>query len=132
MALEVSNFEKARRANQAFGGASYTPATTFVVKVFYTAIDLDGVGVECDAAGYEPIEIANNTTNFPTTTTGVKSLAVSHSSPVFTETSEEILSYGIFDENGNFLFREVLTEPKIVVNGYQLTLAVGMLTFTVS
>ncbi len=132
MALEISNFEKARRANQAFGGGSYTAATSFEVKAFYTVVDLDGLGTECDAAGYAPIEITNNTTNFPSTTTGIKTLAVAHSSDTFTEDSDDILSFGIFDQLGNLIARKVLSSPLVVENGQSLTIAVSDLTFTVS
>lgn len=131
MALEVSNFEKSRLANLVCGSGTYTKAVTFYVKAFYTTVDLDGVGDECDAAGYEAIEITNNSTNFPTTTTGIKSLAVSHSSPTFTEDSEDIVSFGLFDENDNMIGRKVLTSPIIVENGQNLTIAVGDLSFTV-
>lgn len=132
MALEVSNYEKALLANSVFGGATYTPATTFTLKLYYDTVDLDGVGDECDAAGYAAKNITNNLTNFPSTTTGIKSLAVAHAFATLTADSDPIVSCGIFDQSGNLRYREVFDTPFTILNTQFYNLAVGDLTYTVS
>lgn len=132
MALEVSNFEKALLANSVFGGAAYAPAGTFTLKLFTDTVDLDGVGTECDAAGYAPKDITNDLTNFPSTTTGIKSLAVAHAFDTVTEDTDPIVSCGIFDQSGNLRYREVFDTPFTILNTQFYNLAVGDLTYTVS
>ncbi len=132
MALEVSNFEKALLANSVFGGAAYAPAGTFTLKLFVDTVDLDGVGDECDAAGYAPKDITNNLTNFPSTTTGIKALAVAHAFDPVTADTDPIVSCGLFDEDGELRYREVFDTPFVIENGQFYNLAIGDLTFQIS
>lgn len=132
MPAELSNFEKAMQANAAFGAVAYVPATIFTVKLYYNTVDLDGVGTECSAAGYAAKAINNNLTNFPSTLTGIKSLAVAHAFTTLSATSSPIVSAGIFDQLGNMRFREVFGASFIIESGQFYNLAVGDLTYTAS
>lgn len=132
MALEASNFTKSRIANKEFGGTAYTPAETLIIKLFTDLISLDGVGTELDAAGYEPLEVENDLTNFPTTTTGVKENAVQLEMAVLTETSDEILSAGIFDEDDNLLYRKsFVSSPITIAATYGLVFAPGDISLSI-
>ena len=129
--MAISNFEKARLANLIAGDGTYTKATKFVVKLFYDAVDENGVGQECDADGYQPIEVDNNAINFPTTTNGVKGLAVVHRSQPFQETSAPIVSIGVFDTDDNLISYKVLPAPEVVLKDQEFILSIDGLTFTV-
>lgn len=132
MALEASNFEKALLANSVFGGAAYTPAATFTIKLYSDTVDLDGVGTEITATGYAPKDITNDLTNFPSTTTGIKALAVAHAFDALTEDSDPIVSAGIFDEDDELRYREVFDTPFTILDTQFYNLAIGDLTYQVS
>ena len=126
MALEASNFTRARIANQEFGGTAYTPAETLVVKLFSDLVSLDGAGTEITTAGYIPLSITNNLTNFPTTANGVKENAVQFEMEPFEADSPEIVSIGIFDEDDNLLYRKSFASaPFVIQDTYFLTIAAG-------
>ncbi|HEX8288021.1 MAG TPA: hypothetical protein VF556_08500 [Pyrinomonadaceae bacterium] len=124
MALEASIFTKARIANSEFGATAYTPAETLVVKLFSDLVSLDGIGDEITTAGYIPLSIENNLTNFPTATSGVKENAVQFEMEPFEADSPEIVSIGIFDEDDNLLYRKSFASSPITINAtYFLTFA---------
>jgi hypothetical protein len=63
--------------NHMFGGATYTNPATWYVVLFTATPGEAGGGTECSGGAYVRKAITNNTTNFPTTTTGEKNLGVS-------------------------------------------------------
>jgi len=126
MALETSNFTKARIANLEFGGTAYAPAETLVVKLFSDLVSLDGIGDEITTAGYAPLSIENNLTNFPTAMGGAKENAVQLEMEPFEADSPEIVSIGIFDEDDNLLYRKSFAgAPFVIQDTYFLTIAPG-------
>jgi len=130
--LEASNFEKEQISNAVFGGETYTPATVYTMKFFSDTVTLDGVGTEIGNAGYVPTDFNNDTTNFPHTTTGIKSNAVAIMTSTLTEDSDEIVSAGLFDENDELRYRKVFDTPFVIPNGSFYNLAIGELTFAVT
>jgi len=130
--LEASTFEKAAIANSVFGGTTYPDAVTFTLKLFSNTVSLAGVGDEIATAGYAPLAITNNLTNFPTTTTGAKANAVQLDMTTLTADSPEIVSAGLFDENGNLRYRKVFAAPFSILNGQYYSLGIGDLTFSAS
>lgn len=59
--------------NKEFGGSNYTPPSTFYFALMKVMPNLAGAGgVECSETGYARTAVLNNTTNFPATSTGVK------------------------------------------------------------
>ena len=132
MTLEAGNFEKAMIANAVFGGEAYTPAETFTLKLFSDTVSLDGDGTEIDAAGYTATEIENDNTNFAHTTSGAKVNAVAITTSTLTEDSDEVVSAGLFDEDGELRYREVFDTPFVIEDGQYYNLAPGDLTFSVS
>lgn len=124
--LEASNFTKNRIANAEFGGTAYTPATALVIKLFSDLISLDGAGTEITTAGYLPLSIANNLTNFPTTSEGVKENAVQFEMEPLEADSPEIVSIGIFDEDDNLLYRKSFASaPFVIQDTFFLNIAPG-------
>ena len=132
MALEASNFTKARIANSEFGATAYTPATALVVKLFSNLVSLDGTGTEIATAGYAPLSIENNLTNFPTTSAGVKENAVQFEMEPFEADSPEIVSIGIFDEMDNLLYRKSFASaPFGIQDTFYLIIAPGDLSLQI-
>lgn len=123
MPTEYSIIERNRIANDMFGGFD------FEIRAYSDTVGADGTGgTEIDADGYEPIEITNDTTNFPLATTGTRENAV-----VFSKTFDEaatIVSIGIFAAGGDFLARKVFDEPLEIEAGQLWRFPVGSITFT--
>lgn len=132
MALDASTFTKASIANAEFGGTAHVAAETYTLKLFSDMVSLGGIGTEIDADGYEPFEIENNLTNFPTATTGMKANAVAFQMSTLAEDSEEVVSAGLFDEDGNLRYRKVFAEAFIIPTGLYYIANVGDLTFVAS
>lgn len=131
--LEASNYTKNKIANAEFGGTYLSPTDTFFIKLFTTTLSLDGVGTEVVSAGYEPLEVENDLTNFPTTVDGTKANAVALQMSTFEEDSDEILAIGFFDADDNLLYRKNFSSsPIIIENGYYLRFEIGDITFYVA
>lgn len=130
--LEASNFTKASIANAEFGGTPHVAAETYELRLYSNTVSLDGIGLEIIADGYEPLVFDNDLTNFPTTTTGIKTNAVALLMETLTEDSEEIVSAGLFDEEGNLRYRKVYAVPFIIESGQYYNLNPGDLTFQAS
>lgn len=130
--LEASTFEKNAIANAVFGGTAYPAAETFTLKLFSNAVSLAGVGAEISTAGYAPLEIENDLTNFPTTTGGAKENAVQLDMDPLTADSPEIVSAGLFDEDDNLRYRKIFDAPFVIENTQYYSLAPGDLTLQIS
>ena len=128
--LEASTFEKAAIANAIFGGTTYPDAVTFTLKLFSDAVSLAGVGTEITTAGYADKDIPNNLANFPTTANGEKENALQIDFDPLTADSPEIVSAGLFDENGNLRYRKVFAVPFVIENGQYYSLTPGDLSFS--
>lgn len=127
MSFEFSLFERNRIVNAMFGGAAYTPATSFKVKAYSNTISLTGTGgTEITSAGYSEINVPNNTTIFPTTTTGAKASTAEYTRPLTADAS--IKSIGVFDQDGNFIGRKVYATPLAVLAGQDWRFPVGSIT----
>lgn len=133
MQFIASNFTKSGIANNQFGGAAFATPATWVIKFFTNTLNAAGTGgIEIGADGYEPIEIPNNTTNFPSTTTGVKSNALLIESAEITEEAE-VRGIGLFDENDNFRYYANFTgDPLTIAANTKATFNIGQFSFTVT
>lgn len=135
MSLEASTYTKNRIANAELGAAAYTPPANIYIRLFSDVVSLAGVGDELDVDGYAAKQVANNTTNFPTTTTGSKANAVQIECAPLDEDSGDIQSIGIFDAatGGNLLYRKDFSSSPInIASGYFLVIPVGDLTLAAS
>jgi len=120
---EYSLLERNRIANNMFGGVD------FEIRAYSDTISASGSGgTEITADGYSPIEIENDTTNFPLATLGTRSNAVVFEK-IFTEAAE-IVSIGIFAQaSGDFLGRRVLDEPLEISAGQVWRFPIGSIIF---
>jgi hypothetical protein len=125
--------------NEAFGGAAYTPPATIYIGLSSTTPTAAGGNVtEPSTGSYARVVVTNNTTNWPTTSTGSKSNATVITFPASTAAwlaSAALTSFVIYDAAtaGNMLASGALNNPQIVnSSGVTLSFAVGTLTITQS
>ena len=122
--IEFALVERNRIANDLFGDANFT------IKAFSNIISNTGTGgTEITAAGYSPIAVTNDTTNFPAATTGTRSNAVAFERDFTADAS--ILSLGFFKtSDGTFLARKVYDAAFLVSAGQKWRFAAGSIVFT--
>ena len=130
MALEISTYRKSQIANAEFGKVTPVLTDNFQLKLFSNTVSLAGVGTELTGGGYAALTIANNLTNFPATTNGVKTNAVALQMATLSADSLEVVSAGLFDlATGELLYRKVFAVPFVIANGSFFILSVGDLRF---
>lgn len=105
--------------NHLLGGAGSLAQATWHLALFTAAPGEAGGGTECTGGAYARKAITNNVTNWPTTTTGTKSLGVS---TAFDEASNNwgtITHWGLMDAStgGNLCMYGALTTPVAVSQG---------------
>lgn len=139
----LGNYLRNAQSNQALGAVAWTPSATLELRLFSTALTAAGVGTELTNAGYERKTISNNTTNFPVTTTGVRSNAVQFDFAAAEEdwdgvTGDAIYSIGVFDTSGNLYFYQNYVDdmgdpdPRIVYDGALFKLEIGAMEITMT
>lgn len=130
--LNISNFLRNALLDSAVGGVPFAPAETLEIRLFSTALDRDGVGTELSGDGYAPVEIENNTTNFPLADEGSKENAVQFEFTAATADWDPILAAGIFDADGNLYFFQNYSSPKYIAESQIWTYSPGEITFDFS
>lgn len=121
---EYALVERNRIANNLFGGVN------FEIRAYSDIVSDTGTGgTEITAAGYSPIAVANDTTNFPLATLGTRENAVEFSK-TFTQ-SATIVSLGIFAAvSGVFIARQILAAPLVIPAGQTWRFPIGSFSFT--
>jgi hypothetical protein len=127
-----SNYLENAILNHVLGGQTYTPPATVYVALFTVAPDEAGGGTEVSGGGYSRVAVANNTTNWPTTTSGQKSNANAITFPQATANWGTIVAWGLFDAatGGNLLYYGDVSPSRAVNSGDTAQFAAGALTFT--
>lgn len=113
------------------GGAFSAPATVYVG--LYTSAPTDaGGGTEVSGGSYARVAITCNTTNFPTTTTGVIRNAVAQNFAQASAAWGTVVAFGIFDAltGGNLLYWGTISPSKTVASGDTLSIAINNLEIT--
>lgn len=125
MPAEISLIERNRIADDMFSGED------FEIRAYSNTVSATGTGgTEITAAGYSPISITNNTTNFPAATTGTRTNAVVFQKQ-FTAAAT-IVSMAIFSASGVFLARKIPASPIAVGAGEYWRFNVGAISFAVN
>ena len=122
-----TNYEENLLLNHILGGAAYTnPATWYLALYTATPGELGG-GTECVGGAYARVTLTNNTTNFPTTTTGTKSLGVAAAFAEATNNWGTITGFALCDaaSGGNICMYGNLTTPVVIAQGDVARVAVG-------
>lgn len=101
-------------------GQAAMPAIPNLYFALFTAGPTDsGGGTEVSGTNYARVNLTNNTTNFPTATTGLKQNATAVTFPTAGGSWGTITHWGIFDaaSAGNLLFHGALDSAKAVALG---------------
>jgi hypothetical protein len=127
-----SNYLENAILNHVLGGQTYTPPATVYVALFTAAPGEAGGGTEVSGGGYSRVAVANNTTNWPTTSNGQKSNANAITFPQATANWGTIVAWGLFDAatGGNLLYYGDVSPSRAVNAGDTAQFAAGALTFT--
>lgn len=127
--------------NSVFGGVNYTPSATLYIGLSSTLPTVAGGNITeptIGTAGYTRAAVANNTTNFPTTTTNNKSNGAAITFPTSTGAwlASASLGYLFFSDaatGGNILGFAALNNPQVVASsGATLSFAAGSLAITIN
>jgi len=127
--------------NEVFGGVNFTPPTTLYIGLSSTLPVVGGTNITeptVGTNGYARASVANNTTNFPTTSTNNKSNGTAITFPTSTGAwlSSASLGYLVFYDaatSGNVLGFASLNNPQVVASsGATLSFAIGSLTITIN
>lgn len=130
--LQVSNYLANKLLNEVLGATAFTPPASVFIRSFSTILGADGSGSEISALGYEALEIDNDTTNFPATTTRAAANAVAFETSEFEEDCT-IRSFGIFDADtgGNLLFYANFNSTPIeILSGQTRIFGIGDITLS--
>ena len=126
----LSNYLENLIVNNVLGQAAM-PAIPNVYIALFTAGPTDsGGGTEASGTGYARVNLTNNTTNFPTATTGLKQNATVITFPTAGASWGTITHFGIYDAStsGNLLIHGALDSAKAVGTGDAPSLAIGALS----
>ena len=127
--------------NEVFGGVNFTPPTTLYIGLSSTLPVVGGTNITeptVGTNGYARASAANNTTNFPTTTTNNKSNGAAITFPTSTGAwlTAASLGYLVFYDaatGGNVLGYAALNNPQVVASsGATLSFAIGSLAITIN
>lgn len=126
----LSNYLENLLANNVLGQASM-PAIPNLHFALFTAGPTDtGGGTEVSGTGYARVNVTNNTTNFPTTTTGLKQNATAITFPTAGASWGTATHWGIYDasSSGNLLFHGALDSAKAIDTGDAFSFPIGNLS----
>ncbi|MDR3595088.1 hypothetical protein [Clostridium sp.] len=127
--------------NEIFGAVNYTPPTTLYIGLSSTLPTVAGANITeptVGTNGYARASVANNTTNFPSTSSNNKSNGVAITFPTSTGSwlSSASLGYLFFSDaatGGNILGYATLNNPQVVASsGATLSFAASSLTITIN
>ncbi len=113
--------------NHILGGAGTLAQATWYLALFTAVASDAGGGTECTGGAYARKAITNNTTNWPTTTTGTKSLGVSTAFEEATNNWGTITGWGLYDAStgGNLCMQGTLSTPLVISQGDVARFAAG-------
>lgn len=117
--------------NHTFGGEVYTPSPTLYFGLSVTDVAEDGTNLtEVSGISYARVAVTNNTTNFPTTTTGSKKngTAITFPQAGGTWTTANYWFVSTANSGGTILASGALVTPKTATNGDTISFAVNALT----
>lgn len=117
--MSFSNYLENAVLNHVFGGTPFTVPTTLYVGLSTTSINDTGVVTEPSGSGYARVAVANNTTNFPITSNGVKNNATIVTFPESIGNWGTITDFFIADAStaGNILIANAVNVQKLITEG---------------
>ena len=118
--------------NYSLGQTSYTPATTLYIALSTTSPNINGTGVtEPSGGAYARVAVANNKTNWSTSTVSTLSNNNNIEFPESTANWGTITNVCVYDAatGGNLLYFSALTASRIVQVETSLLFVTGKLSF---
>jgi hypothetical protein len=127
--------------NQVLGAAAFTAPGTVYVALYTAALTDASTGTSAAASevstsgtAYARVAVTNNTTNWPTTSTGSKSNANAINFPTATGSWGTVTHFAVLDSAtvgaGNILYWASLTSSKTIGNGDTASFAASQITIT--
>lgn len=126
----LSNYLENLIANNVLGQAAM-PAIPNLYFALFTAGPTDsGGGTEVSGTAYARVNLTNNTTNFPTATTGLKQNATAITFPTAGASWGTATHWGVFDasSSGNLLFHGALDSAKAIDTGDAFSFPIATLS----
>lgn len=119
MAGSKSDYLENALLDHVLGSDDYTPPANVYIALFTVAPSDSGGGTEVSGNNYSRVEVANNTTNWPAASGGVKSNGAVITFPEASGSWGTVVAFGIFDAstNGNLLYWADLTTSKAIGAG---------------
>ena len=130
--MNIGNYLRNSILNETIAGTGFVPADTLEIRLFSTTLTAAGVGTEITNAGYARKTISNDTTNFPTSTSGTKTNALRIDIDAATEDWDDVLAVGLFDEDDNLYFYENFPSAISILNGQNLFFDAGDISISLS
>lgn len=136
MAGNFADYLENKLLNLTFGAVTFAPATVLYIGLSSTAVDDAGGGItEPIGNGYARALVNNNTTNFPSTSSGTIANGTVVMFPQATgqwASGADLTHFFVADApvGGNIYAAGTLTTPKKFSNGDQPNFPVGSLTFS--
>lgn len=119
--------------NEVFGAEAFAaPATLYLGLSTTTPTDAGGNITEPSGGSYARVAVTNNTTNWPTTTTGEKANGAAFAFPQATASWGTVTHLAIYDAetDGHVLCLAELSSPKAVESGDTLSFPIGSIVIT--
>lgn len=128
----ASNYLENLIMNNLLGQAAMTAIPNLYVALFTAGPTDAGGGTEVSGTGYARVNLTNNTTNWPTTTTGAKSNGTVINFPAAGASWGTVTHIGIYDasSSGNLIVFAALDTAKAVASGDTPSFPIGSLNFT--
>lgn len=127
-----SDYLENKILNYIFNGGTFAAPGTVYIALFTSAPSDTGGGTEVSGGSYARKAITCNTTNFPTTTTGLIENDVVQNFAQASAGWGTITHFGIFDalSAGNLLYWGAISPSKTVASGDTLSIAQNQLQVT--
>lgn len=114
------------------GATAYTAPATIYIALFTAAPSDSGGGTEVSGSNYSRKAVTNNTTNWPSSASGVKTLNVAQTFATPSGSWGTVTHFALFDASsaGNLLYWNALTASQTISSGNTVTFGVGSITVT--
>lgn len=135
MAGSKTNYLEDRILNAVLGGPTFALPATVYVALSTAAFSEAATGsamTEVSGGAYARVALTNNTTNWPSATSGSKANGTAVTFPTATAAWGTVLSFYIVDaaSGGNTLYGGDLAAPRTIASGDTASFAIGALTIT--
>jgi hypothetical protein len=128
----LSSYLENKINDHVLGGSDYTRPGTVYFALYTAAPTEAGGGTECSGGSYARVSVTNNSTNFPSSVSGVKANGTAITFPTASANWGTVTAFGVFDAStgGNLLYFGTLSASRTVTSGDTARFAAGDFTIT--